>query len=475
MLCSSRSSGKSTILARACSSSCFCRSSASASLRFSPQAAPQPPLSRCQPLLADAVADADAAEACCCWDCLAPSQHSSSPQPLEPQQRSAQRPLGICWGEDMTVATALLLLTAVAAVVLRPALSAEVMGYTSPAGPRLAIEQTHTLVLTPSSGEPPFHAAAAAVCVVTSAGSGFAIGLPTHQPINATSSDGVILPVRKNLMQGLLIVPAKVKSAKEATCELPSFGTVGNTSVCIVLGHVDPFGAAPPKLLCNAGADNSTYGAAFFSRFALFSPQFGRRPFVREETGSIVVLTDRSLRGQPLRMHATIAGMSVSHSFTGGTNISVPFSLSPLPASVLDDVDISLTLGDGHTVVSHTRTFVRVAPPEARSGVVAWQVDHASKGLLVDGVPFIAAGWFGSGGLHESAGLPVAAVAAAAHGARTMSLSELDALAAASTTTEWGRQGHTFVKAGFMPRMGDDPWAKESVRLSLEYLDAAAA
>lgn len=371
------------------------------------------------------------------------------------------------------------------------ALAAEVPGFTAQVGPKLAIEQTHTLKLQPSAGEPDFHTHSRsgdghgdAVCVITGAGDGFAIGLPTHQPINSSDPEAGP-PLRKNLMEGLLIVPASVTGPRMATCELPKFGTVGNTSVCLVLGPVSPYNQAPPKLTCNVGLDNSSYAPAFFHRLALFSPQFGRRPFIREQNGSVILMTDRSLAGQRLQFRASIAGLEISHQFVGGTNISIPFPLTEMPASVVEDVKLSLTLGDGKTVVSHTRTFVRVPPPAVGSGVVAWQVDHTSKGLLVDGVPFIATGWFGSGGLHESAGLPVAAVVAASRetangNIKTLSLSELDALAAASTVTEWGRQGHTFVKAGFQPRMamdGDknDWWANESARLSLEYMDAAAA
>jgi hypothetical protein len=403
---------------------------------------------------------------------------------------AAPRTRSSSMGPAVSSATAAMYTYAAALLLISSActprtMAAEVVGFRAQLGPRLSIEQTHTLKLQPSAGEPNFHAASGdAVCVIIGAGDGFAIGLPTHQAINSSDPEAGP-PLRKNLMEGLLIVPASVTGPRVATCEVPKFGTVGNTSVCVVLGPVSPYDTAPPKLTCNAGPDNSTYAPAFFHRLALFSPQFGRRPFIREQNGSVILMTDSSLAGQRLHFQATIAGLEISHQFVGGTNVSFTFPLTEMPASVVEDVVLSLTLGDGKTVVSHTRTFVRVPPPAVGSGLVAWQVDHTSKGLLVDGVPFIATGWFGSGGLHESAGLPVAAVVAAARenandNIKTMTLSELDALAAASTVTEWGRQGHTFVKAGFQPRMAangetDDGWANESVRLSLEYMDAAAA
>ena len=76
-------------------------------------------------------------------------------------------------------------LLALAVLVVRPALAAEIVGFTARDGPRLAIEQTHTLRLRPSAGEKAFNSgASSAVCVLTGAGDGFAIGMPTHQPIN---------------------------------------------------------------------------------------------------------------------------------------------------------------------------------------------------------------------------------------------------------------------------------------------------
>ena len=70
-----------------------------------------------------------------------------------------------------------------------------------------------------------------------------------------------------------------------------------------MLGPVDPWAAPPPRGACNAGAGNaSSYAPAHFARFALFSPQFGRRPFVRERNG-------RGGRGRrrPIAPHPTLS------------------------------------------------------------------------------------------------------------------------------------------------------------------------
>lgn len=351
---------------------------------------------------------------------------------------------------------------------------------------RLAVELTHRVALAPFAGEPAFATGAGdhAHCVLTSAGGGFTVGLPTAQVLNASEPKSAL---RKNLMSGLIIVPATVEGPGSVVCELPELGSAGNTSLCVVLGPVDPWAVAPPKGACSAGAGNTSYAPAYFSRFALFSPQFGRRPFIREQQGSVIMLTDSTLRGQTLKFSATVAGHAISGTVPGGGNVSIPFALAALPATVTEDVELSLTLtlppgqgsggsGGGVATVSHTRTFVRVPPPAVDSGIVTWQVDHTTKGLLVDGAPFIAAGWFGSGGLMESVGLPpAAAIEAAAKGAPTLTLDELSVLSKASVDTEWARHGHTFVKADFVPRAGSAEWEKDSVRLALEYLDLAAS
>ena len=173
---------------------------------------------------------------------------------------------------------------------------------------RLAVELTHKLILTPNSSEPPFPIANdTAHCVLTGAG-GYAIGLPTAQPLNASGmpvGGGVL---RKNLMGGLLILPATVNATTgSASCELPPLSSAGNTSVCVVFGTADPWGPAPA-----AGWNNACNGTwaqpAYFERFALFSPQFGRRPYFHEQEGTVVLLTDWSLRGEVVELAGVVNG-----------------------------------------------------------------------------------------------------------------------------------------------------------------------
>ena len=300
---------------------------------------------------------------------------------------------------------------------------------------RLAVELKNNIMLKPNVTESKFPtdgSAGPASCVITTSG-GFSVGLPTAQPMNDTTG----LPVgggklRKNLMNGLLVVPATVLGPDEVQCTVPPLGSAGNTSVCVCFGTVDPWGAAPPSNTCNG-----TFAQpAYFERFALFSPQFGLRPYFNETSGSLVVMTDRSLKGMELQLSATINGSTqIRANITGGNNVSIPFSLENLPQKLAEDVEISLSgwHPDG-VAATHTRRFLRAPPPAIGSGTVAWQVDHTIKGLRADGVPFVAMGWFGSGGLHETTGMPPRVVNP------SLSLEELEVLSTASVTTEWARQ-----------------------------------
>ena len=93
-------------------------------------------------------------------------------------------------------------------------------------GARLPVELEHTITLTPSDGEAPFaKSTRQALCVLTSAG-GYALGLPTAQPVNASSDPAHPVPdggdLRKNLMSGLLLINASVEETTNVvTCKIP--------------------------------------------------------------------------------------------------------------------------------------------------------------------------------------------------------------------------------------------------------------
>jgi hypothetical protein len=257
---------------------------------------------------------------------------------------------------------------------------------------RLAIERAgQTVRLRPSPGEPTFAAAAAGVrCVINrhdgDHGGGFKLTMPPWTRGDAAFMSG-------------LVVPGRVISARELECNVPRVITSGNTTLAL---------AAP----ANASAD-PRWAAASAEHFALFQPEFGRRPYVREDTAEIVAAVDASLFGQRLRIEAVVGGVAVRRTVTpAGPWLRLAFALAGVPRTLYEVVEIALTLPSGERV-AHPRTFARAVAPELRAPAnlstqlpVVWQVDAAARALRADSTPVIANGWFSGGYDHEAAGVP---------------------------------------------------------------------
>ena len=142
-----------------------------------------------------------------------------------------------------------------------------------------------------------------------------------------------------------------------------------------------------------------------------------------------------------------------------------PFSLDKVPTSFDADTIIKLEVNNSTmAVATHVRRLIRAAPPSIGSGVATFQVDHETRALLRDGVPFVMSGWFAGGYGFESAGLPPATFVGDTTEAKE-NPDYLNVFGQASLTTQWGRDGVTFVRAG--------SWADPA--LAKIYLDAAAA
>ena len=170
-------------------------------------------------------------------------------------------------------------------------------------------------------------------------------------------------------------------------CHVPQLITTGNTS--IVPGN---------------GSD-TRYSAAFFESFAIFSPAYGRRPYVRESNGSVVLQLDQSFLKSPDTPLALC--VSVVQNASLGCILSLdlpppprraflrlPFQLDAmgLPRTARVDTLISLTFPASAVPlsqrgsntsrkilrVSHPRVFARATPPKPGSTVRVWQVKRAA-------------------------------------------------------------------------------------------------
>ena len=171
-------------------------------------------------------------------------------------------------------------------------------------------------------------------------------------------------------------------------CHVPQLITTGNTS--IVPGN---------------GSD-TRYSAAFFESFAIFSPAYGRRPYVRESNGSVVLQLDQSfLHGPdtPLALCVSVPqnaslGCILSLSLPAPPRrafLRLPFRLDAmgLPRTARVDTLIALTFPASAVPLSqrgsdpnrkllrasHPRVFARAVPPKTGSTVRVWQVGSTAS------------------------------------------------------------------------------------------------
>ena len=354
----------------------------------------------------------------------------------------------------------------------------------SAATDRVALELETELTVKRGAGEPPFAVGKRYSCVLGRAGQ-FSLHIPPqdyHDTGVHASGAG------------------RAKDADTLVCSLPRVVTAGNSTVCIVPANssggaqlrfpaFQPLeeGAVDATAQKQLSCPPSPYAPVFVTHFPLFAPAWDRRPYFREEEGALIAELDLlSLAGKTVTL---AAGLNASHGaatpllsktmeVAGAESplarrscdahgrcvpvlpVRVPFPTARIPSPFDQDVVISLTVHGGDRA-EHTRRLQRAAPPPDGSAVATFQVGHESQALLRDGVTFVMSGWFAGGYGHESAGLPPAYFLR-----DEITESEaLSALGQASLTTQWGRDGVTFVRAG--------AWADPA--LAKVYLEAAGA
>ena len=314
---------------------------------------------------------------------------------------------------------------------------------------RLPLETGGLLTVTRGRGEPPFAKGTRYLCQLGRKGQ-FSLRMPPKN-YRATGVHAT--------------TPATVLDADTLACATGPVVTAGNTTVCIVpLAAAGAGGGAAAgarvrvhttsytsKVLCGA---NTTWAPAFVEHFPRFAPAFNRRPYFREAEGSVVAELDvASLAGQQVTLTVEIGqGLPtlLNHTFAVGPAtgfVRIPFSLQGVASDVNADAVFTLASPTGRfPPARHTRKFSRSPPPPATTSVTTWQVDHEGKALLRDGVTFIMSGWFAGGYGHESAGLPPSHFIPRDGSGGNADL--LAALGQASLTTQWGRDGVTFIRAG---------------------------
>ena len=129
----------------------------------------------------------------------------------------------------------------------------------------------------------------------------------------------------------------------------------------------------------------------------LFDIAIGRRPYITERTGHLLLRCNASLLGASVMVEATLPELPAAsrgwrwNVTLNGSNV-LEFSFgAALPATVNADIQIVLRRA-GAALATKYRRFMRCPHPPA--GVVPTQVDHFRRGLLVGGQPHVGVGWY---------------------------------------------------------------------------------
>ena len=128
----------------------------------------------------------------------------------------------------------------------------------------------------------------------------------------------------------------------------------------------------------------------------------GKRPYISERSGDLLVRSHESLRGTMLFVKAELPAMgdvATWHwgSISGGTdtvlNMDFDDTLGKNDAPVHNDLIVTVTWGQNKKVVKRRR-FLRVPNPPANSSVEPVQIDHSVAGLRVAGEAWVGQGWY---------------------------------------------------------------------------------
>ena len=179
-----------------------------------------------------------------------------------------------------------------------------------------------------------------------------------------------------------VVFPAMVVSNQELHCSAPSVSADG------------------PGIL-SVSMDNGTTWMDWqiglrVMYFTQFQVAVGRRPYITESTGHLLVQIDRSLHNKWIEISAVFAGNHLARWVLPAANASaaLPFALNSLPNEVNNDMKISFRVGSASAppTVAFRRLMRAPVPPP---GVEAVQVDHWTRSLLVNGSKqFDGNGWY---------------------------------------------------------------------------------
>ncbi len=231
--------------------------------------------------------------------------------------------------------------------------------------------------------------ATSAPTVVTVVGSGFG-GTPRGWALrcritSACPTDGHICTsfTHEGYGGGALYANATVVNDTHATCLAPAVFAPGPglLSLCLSQG----------VWLCN-----SPTNATRVTYHSLVDVVIGRRPYLNEQRGELLVTAHPSLAGRTLRLRASL-GFAPTKRWAWTVTptaeeltAALPFELAGLPATINADMRVDVHAADLNLTI--WRRLMRAPPPTTAAGAV--QVDHSTMALRVNGDVFQGSGWF---------------------------------------------------------------------------------
>jgi hypothetical protein len=231
-------------------------------------------------------------------------------------------------------------------------------------------------------------------------GSGFVLGTPRGWVLRCrftsacpTSGHTCTSFTHEGYSGGALYANATVLNDTHATCVAPIVAAPGPglLSICLSRG----------VWLCNGAP-----AAMRVSYFALVEAVLGRRPYLDEARGELLVTAHPSLAGQPLQIEASLGFASPAKRWTwmltptpAALVAALPLELTGLPETINADLRIDVSgLGAAAAGISKLTIWRRLMraplPASASAAAAAVQVDHSARMLRVGGVIFQGSGWY---------------------------------------------------------------------------------